>query len=164
MSLPSQKTVLDAVRLKINRCESRLSTPKMNAVRFDSVVISTLGFYRFIQELKTMSNENSIWLLVDEPDPETYFYRHFGRFPLADVGRIVSASEYISVLNRDPGDSPADAISINWFRMYIVPDSERWLIRCERRDDDELDGELLVPSEWRESLTREFSFLQTSPP
>ena len=82
----------------------------------------TLFSEEFFSTLKKqIKNELEYFiLLVIEPDPFTYFDKHFNCLPLIQIDKRTSFENYIYSLNADPGDSPADSIISNSRIVYVA--------------------------------------------
>jgi hypothetical protein len=112
---------------------------------FDDAEVCTFKFAHLLQKLMEYSGDSTAHYIILDPDPVHYFYRHFRKYPVLEISRGDSVEAYISSLNEDPGDSPADAIGINWWACVLVPPSIKWFIHALRSDRDD-SGHLWIPS------------------
>ncbi len=114
---------------------------------FDDAEIRTTKFADLLQHLMDLSGDLTAHYIVLDPDPVHYFHRHFSKYPVITIARGDSASDYLALLNADPGGSPADAVGINWWACVIVPPSSKWFVHA-LRDSDSNSGHLWIPPEW----------------
>ena len=145
------------------RCALSALTDYMGAkaqkISFDDAQISTRSFLKLLQTLMRSSGDESAYYLVLSPDPVGYFYRHFHKSPLLQIGLEDSGEDYLKFLHEDPGQSLADAIGTNWSEAVIFSDRTDWLIQAYRKAEDD-GGQLWVPSSWVPALVKEYSFLR----
>ena len=87
---------------------------------------------------------------VIEPDPERYFFHHFGKYPIIEVSVNDSEETFLKAVNEDPGGSPADAIIYNGRVIVVYSDSPVWALYGER------DYEFCVAAFAREELKDAF--------
>ena len=99
----------------------------------------------------TSISEERWFLAVVEPDPEDYFFRHFGKYSIIEMSVNDTTDEYRRILLEDPGDSPADAIMINSTIMMLASDSGRWAIYVDQGMELAIAG--FVERELRENFT-----------
>jgi hypothetical protein len=92
-------------------------------------------FYAFLKLLCEMHGEKTFYLLTLEPNPITYFFRHFGRYPAFEFGPEDSSDTYKEVLLKDPGNSPADAIAHNGRVITLFPRTLSWFIAIVHPSD-----------------------------
>ena len=59
--------------------------------------------------------------LVTDPEPLEYYYKNWGRIPAFGITRTMIYEEYCTVLNMDPGNSPADALITNGWEIFVFP-------------------------------------------
>ena len=124
-----------------------LSSAALTAERMPSQIFRTqydrfrfLEFDRFpnpeflalLRRLMEASLDSKTNLIVLEPDPETYFYRHFGRFGALEIPFDESWDRYCAEMQNGPPSSPADSLAVNSFVLAWFPPSLRWLIWGER--------------------------------
>lgn len=89
----------------------------------------------FLEKLQTMvaATHCSHWYLaVVEPDPEDYFFHHFGKYPVLRISASDEPDAILSALHEDPGGSPADAMAYNSRILWIFPADESWAIYVDR--------------------------------
>ncbi len=66
------------------------------------------------------------------PDPERYFFRHFGRYPMVTVLLNSSSEQYMASMFADPGGGSADAIGHNSSELLIYGGELSWCIYGNR--------------------------------
>lgn len=101
-----------------------------NVIDFDEVW--SKKFFNAVQRLTSMASAKMFWIAALRPDPLNYFYQHFKNFPVFGFDSNDRADEYITVVNRDPGGSPADAIIHNPSVLVIYPDNAKWAVYADR--------------------------------
>lgn len=89
-------------------------------------------FLALLRRLMEASLDSKANLIVLEPDPETYFYKHFGRFGALEIPAEESWDRYRVEMQSGPPSSPADSLAVNSFLLVWFPPSLRWLIWGER--------------------------------
>jgi len=112
---------------------------------FDCVEFKTKRFLHFLHSLMQWSGDRTTYFIVLDPDPIRYFYPHFHKYPLLEIGSEDSEDDYIAALNADPGTSPADAVGINWSEYVMLPPSKTWFIHTRRDSRSGEGGHLWVP-------------------
>lgn len=105
------------------------------AIFFDSSDICTMRYHNFLRALLTERGEVEFAALVLRPDPETYFYHHFARYPAFIFGPDHSDKDFVVSLNSDPGGSLADAFDANSERYIVFPLSGEWAIYADRHQE-----------------------------
>ncbi|HEY3597940.1 MAG TPA: hypothetical protein VGL08_10580 [Paraburkholderia sp.] len=103
------------------------STPQ-TLLYFDAIDIATQRFFEFIRSLLAFEGARTFAVLALQPDPFSYFYHHFKKYPAFIVGPENSDNEFFAFLHADPGDSPADALAYNAQRYAILPSTDSWFI------------------------------------
>lgn len=101
-------------------------------------------FFGPLSELSRQTGEDCFWLASLLPDPETYFFRHFRKYPFIRISGDESQGDYVAAINEDPGGSPADAIGHRSDVVVIYPRSLRWVMYGDREWDLSITG-ILVP-------------------
>lgn len=89
-------------------------------------------FWTLLRRLMEASLDSKTNLIVLEPDPEAYFYKHFGHFGALEIPVNGSLDRYRAEMNSGPPSSPADALGVNSWVLVWFPPSLRWLIWGER--------------------------------
>jgi hypothetical protein len=89
-------------------------------------------FADFVIDLTKSSGSDAFRLLVLSPDPLEYFFHHFGSLPMLTLTSSDDSDAYIRAINRDPGNSPADAIVHNSNVIVGWPSSKRWCLYGDR--------------------------------
>jgi hypothetical protein len=92
-------------------------------------------FLALLRQLMEASLDSKANLLVLEPDPETYFYKHFGCFGALEIQANESWDRYRAEIWDGPPSSPADSLAANSFLLVWFPPSLRWLIWGERNPE-----------------------------
>ena len=123
---------------------------------FDSSELCTVAFANLLQKLMRLGQDSTCYYLVLSPDPVAYFSENFKKYPLIEIQSMDSAEEYLGALNEDPGDSPADAIGINWSEYVVVAPSRKWFVRAIRDDWNNTGGHLFVPSQWVDEIAEAY--------
>ncbi|HWH60182.1 MAG TPA: hypothetical protein VN682_21320 [Terriglobales bacterium] len=125
---------------------------------FLDVSICRHEFANLLQTLMERSGEAMTHYVVLDPDPVHYFHRHFKKYPALEIEQGDSSGAYLSLLNEDPGDSPADAVGTNWWACVVVPPSIHWFAHTLRSDKDD-SGHLWIPSAWVDQVREVYPFL-----
>lgn len=89
-------------------------------------------FFDKMKKFLSQINENDFRVFAIEPDPESYFYHNFGKYPLLMFSMDSTAQQYVSAVFADPGESPADAIGYNSSSLLVYSSSYRWAIYGSR--------------------------------
>ena len=155
----TQSDQFNALFVEAKRCaEADESGPddKLARLVFDSSELCTVAFASLLQMLLRLGQDSMCYYLVLSPEPVTYFKENFKKYPLIEIHAMDSAEEYLRALNEDPGDSPADAIGINWSEYAVVAPSRKWFVRAIRDDWNNTGGHLFVPSEWADEVAEAY--------
>ncbi len=99
-------------------------------LRFDDIFLET--FINSIKEFLKENGETEFTFVVVNPNPETYFFEHFRKYSAFEMSVNNSFEEYLSILQLDPGESPADAIVYNSFEIMLFGKNSDWAIYCNR--------------------------------
>lgn len=126
---------------------------------FDASELCTKAFFGLLQNLMRWSGDSSCYYVVIDPDPINYYWLNFQKYPSVEVSVDDHNRDYLSVLDEDPGGSPADAIGINWDDYVIFPRSKKWFIRGRRDDVANQGGHIWIPPEWRDKITKLYPYL-----
>jgi hypothetical protein len=104
-------------------------THRDEVVYFDSAIVTTHHFYRFVRALLnlTHANTDSFAFVGLRPDPVGYFFNHFSKFPAIIFQPTDKEADYCAMLQADPGGSPADALAFNTWAYVILPRSRQWI-------------------------------------
>lgn len=127
---------------------------------FDASELCTASFFKLLQALMGWAKDGSSRFLVMSPDPVNYFLSNFARYPLVEISSEDSLEQYLACLNTDPGESPADAIGINWMAYVIVSPSNSWFIRGVR--SDHWGGDLWLPAGWVRQAKEQYQYFPES--
>jgi hypothetical protein len=95
-------------------------------------VYNTGDFFEKIKSFLASTGESRWFLAVLDPDPEVYFFRHFGKYPFVEISTGDTFESYRQLLQSDPGDSPADAVAHNSTVAVLYSDSGQWAIYGDR--------------------------------
>lgn len=147
---------LDANTVKYT--DSRRIRTDLQLWTFQDVDLISLDFGRLLQNLLELSHDPYAAYVVLVPDPIWYFYHHFRKYPAVHIEAGDSAERYLSVLNEDPGGSPADAIGINWWELAVVPPSRAWFVHALRHDEPN-GAHLWIPDNWVSNVLVRFPYL-----
>ncbi len=99
-------------------------------ITFDQVLMRQ--FFTHMKSFMHAIGENSFMFSVINPDPNTYFHKHFSKYSVIDISIADSEDDYIAALNADPGNSPADAIMHNSNSILIHSTTSNWAVYAER--------------------------------
>jgi hypothetical protein len=135
--------------------------PDLVCLVFDDADLRTKDFVRALNTLLRLGDDVSCTYLVLDPDPLNYFQRHFGKYSALRFESPIVPEDFLARLSEDPGDSPADALGVNWWECVIIPSSSPWFIHC-LRDTFDQGGHLWIPCAWETELVRTYSFLKPS--
>jgi hypothetical protein len=158
-----EEEIFREIAAQAHKCvfiDSGRSSTQLRRFIFDDAELLSTEFATLIQNLLAASKDQQAYFLVLSPDPETYFYRHFKKYPLLEIARGDSPKEYIAAMNESPGTSSADALGINSFASVIVPLSGRWFAHLLRSADDN-GGHLWIPPDWAPTITAHYPYLRT---
>lgn len=90
-------------------------------------IYSEAFFSSLVDFLKRL-NEESFTFYTLNPQPHQYFYHHFKKYSVANIPVSNTYEDYNSFLNRDPNDSPADALTYNSETVVIFSQNSSWAI------------------------------------
>ena len=94
--------------------------------------IFSKDFFEKISVFLNQIGEEELIFIVIDPNPKSYYFHNFGKYPFFKIHQSCTFEEYISILSKDPGNSPADAILYNSSRLIIHSDSLNWAIYGSR--------------------------------
>ena len=143
---------LGCVVMDSGRIPTALQKLVFNDVDFLSDV-----FFRLIQKLLEWSEDNGCEFVMLRPDPEYYFHRFFGKYPIIEITQGMNSTKYFTALNEGPPESPADALGVNYLEYVIAPSSLRWFVHAWRSSEDN-GGHLWIPKEWLDNITEEYPY------
>jgi hypothetical protein len=103
--------LLSIARDSINN-EDQSADNELSRLLYDSWELSTTKFFQLLENLMRWSNDTKCYYIVLNPDPVTYHWKEFHRYPAFAVDASDSATDYLRALSQDPGDSPADAVGV----------------------------------------------------
>ncbi|MBL4774003.1 MAG: hypothetical protein JKX98_10560 [Alcanivoracaceae bacterium] len=103
---------------------------KFSLIDFDWIFSD--GFFEKIINLLLISGDKSFYFAVLDPEPETYYFKHFKKYNIVEFNNDDSENVYFNALNSDPGDSPADALSCNSSKLILFSESKDWAFYCDR--------------------------------
>jgi len=131
-------------------------------LHYDSSELRTTKFFQLLENLMRWSKDTKCYYIVLDPDPVTYHWKEFQRYPAFEVASGNSATDYLKALSQDPGGSPADAVGTNWFEYMILVPSRRWFIHAFRDDATDLGGRLIIPHEWIGKVSELYPYVSPS--
>jgi len=99
-------------------------------ISFDLVL--TRQFFTHTKSFIQAIGESAFLFSVIDPDPNTYFYKHFSKYSVIDFSITDTEEDYMAALDADPGDSPADALMHNTNSVLMHSSSSNWAIYAER--------------------------------
>ncbi|ASL46815.1 hypothetical protein bAD24_III05455 [Burkholderia sp. AD24] len=104
-------------------------TPTSDLVYFDSSIVTSHHYYRFVRDLLrfTDSSDDAFAFVGLRPDPFNYFFHHFSKYPAIVFQPAHSEADYCRLLQSDPGGSPADALAYNTRGYVVLPISGGWI-------------------------------------
>jgi len=127
---------LDRAVVSSARMPARVFRPGYGRFQFlEFDLFGSNEFWAMLRQFMERSQDDRVNLMVLEPDPEGYFYSHFGHFAAAEFSRDISAERYRAVLEAAPKLSPADALTSNTEVLVWFPTSLRWVVWGERRPE-----------------------------
>ena len=131
--------VLSSAALTSERMPAQVFRPQYDRFRFlEFARFSNPEFLELLQSLMEEGRDSKTNLVVLDPNPETYYYKRFGRFAALEIAADTSWDYYRGELESGPPSSPADSLAVNSFVLVWFPTSLRWLIWAER------DSEIMV--------------------
>jgi len=142
---------IDSRRVKTTLCR----------LTFDDVAVCTSRFADLLQHLMKYSEDSVAHYVVLDPDPVHYFHRHFNKYPALEISLEDSPASYLSAMNEDPGNSPADAIGGHWWAYAVVPPSLKWFVHALRSDSDD-SGHLWMPSSYVDRVQQVYPYMSTA--
>lgn len=89
-------------------------------------------FWNELEELIGLSGDPFAIMAVLDPHPVEYYYNEFSQYNWCILQEETTADEYWNMLEQGPGESPADAISINSEVVVWISSSMKWAIWGER--------------------------------
>ena len=124
---------LDRAVVSSARMPERVFRPGYRRFQFlEFDMFGSKEFWAMLRQFMEGSQDDHVNLMVLEPDPEGYFYSHFGHFAAAEFSKGISAKRYRAVLEDAPKLSPADALTSNSQVLVWFPNSLRWVVWGER--------------------------------
>jgi hypothetical protein len=125
---------------------------------FDCVEFHSRRFLNFLHNLMKLSGDMSFRYAVLSPDPISYFFTHFRKYPVVEMSLEDQEDAYIAALTEDPGGSPADAIGTNWSEYAILPPSGKWCIHARRDARSGEGGHLWIPANWSDEVKKIYPY------
>lgn len=118
---------------RARECAEKLAViPASDLLHFDSSNIGTQIFRDLIRGIANFKGTGELAVIVLNPDPFSYFYFHFGKYPGFIVKAHHSDNDFFEILMMDPADSPADAIGFYSEQYVVLPVSGEWFIYADR--------------------------------
>ena len=99
---------------------------------FEFDFIYNIFFFNGLKNFLNKKNINSSIFYTIEPHSEEYFYKYFERYSVLEINTIASYNSFYNILNKDPGNSPADALAINTTEVAWFSHSKEWAILSSR--------------------------------
>lgn len=99
--------------------------------------ILTFLFFDDLNSFLKKLDESNFFVCVMDPNPRSYFAKHFNFFGSIKFSDKDNKNDYISALNNYPMDSPADALMYNSNELVIssVNSKYEWAIFAQRDVD-----------------------------
>jgi hypothetical protein len=109
---------------------------KFNYVLFSDfdILFSKMFFDGFKKYLRKTEQYEFLFYVAD-PDPENYFFFHFGFYNILKGDVDTNYELFQSTINIDPGGSPADAIIHNTNLVYIFSNNQSCVIFGDRKNE-----------------------------
>jgi len=85
-----------------------------------------------LKDINQAVSDKECIVAVLDPSPTEYFRKHFGKYNWSTISMDATEDEYWSLLNEDPGDSPADSILFNSTTVVWTSESGQWVIWGDR--------------------------------
>jgi hypothetical protein len=127
--------------------DSGRGSASLQKLIFNDVDILSDAFAGLVQKLLEWSADEACAFVVLRPDPVYYFHHFFGKYPVVEIKRGLSAPSYLAILNEAPPESRADALGVVYSEYVFAPPSLRWFIHALRSVESD-GGHLWIPSEW----------------
>jgi hypothetical protein len=143
--------------------DSGRGNTSLRKLTFDDVEVRSTVFAELLQRLLEWSADDGCAFVVLRPDPVYYFHHFFGKYPVVEVTRGMSATDYLATLNEGPPESKADALGIIYSEYVFVPSSLRWFIHALRSVESD-GGHLWVPSEWVDRVAGVYPYATAAAP
>jgi hypothetical protein len=121
---------------------------KLERFTFDCVEFQTKAFLEFLRTLMGRGGDKRFYYVVLDPEPESYFFANFGKYPMVELSIDDPGDVYVKALNENPGNSPADALGTNWYEYVIFAPSRKWFVRGKRDARSGEGGHLWVATDW----------------
>lgn len=83
-------------------------------------------FWHVLQACGRTAGDNEINMLLCQPDPVNYYFKHFKRYGALNFDISATATDYSEALRAEPPGSPADAFETNSFVWTWCGDSMKW--------------------------------------
>jgi hypothetical protein len=94
---------------------------------FDPFDVVSPRLFGLVQTLLAVEGTTDFATVILKPDPFKYFHHHFGKYPGFLHGRDNTYVEFFDLMMKDPGDSPADALGVNYDHYVIMPIAGDWI-------------------------------------
>jgi hypothetical protein len=92
-------------------------------------------FFPFLQTLLSVTGETACYFLALEPDPISYFFAHFKKYPAFEITTETKKDEYFALLHLEFDKNFADALVHTSDIHVIFPLSLSWYIYGDRDRD-----------------------------
>jgi hypothetical protein len=84
------------------------------------------AFWPVIQAMARACGDESVHILVLDPEPEHYYLQHYGKYEAATIRIDASEGDYWDLISEEPSGDPTGAIVFSANVVAIVGDSGRW--------------------------------------
>lgn len=102
---------------------------------FENSVEDTQEFYNLlIKFIKEIGDKRVVFFTIT-PDSESYFYHHFKKYSTALFSVEENYDSFITFLQNDPGDSPADALAFNAEVATMFSESNSWGLITSKKSE-----------------------------
>ena len=93
------------------------------------------SFFEGLKNFVKTSGDKTLVFYTINPSPEEYFYYHFKKYNVIELGVCTTDSELNDIMTKDPGESPSDALCLNSNDICWFSDSKDWAILGSRNHE-----------------------------
>jgi len=102
-------------------------------ITFDEIFMEV--FFYHMKKYVSKIQETEFEMVVLDPDPEAYFFHHFGRYGILVIDDPDSYEDYLSDLSNPPDNFPADALIHNSNLILVTSNNGKWAVLGDREMD-----------------------------
>ncbi|MDQ0161186.1 hypothetical protein [Aeribacillus alveayuensis] len=92
----------------------------------------TDDFWKVIQKISVVTNDDYVITGVIDPDPEEFFYNEYNYYNWAKLPLNLTSEQYLSVLDLGPQKNPYDSIQYISETVFWLSSSNKWAIWGDR--------------------------------